>query len=265
PFARAPTNPPFSLMIPQTQTDDYQGPLSVFSCILVYILCRPFNLHQPTINTSVNLPHIRTVRRPLTVGPSDVFTFKMEDKGQVISIKFSADMNVLAIQRTYTSVEFVNYNSGTGLDVVEYSQVCKSKNATIQGFVWIHGNEILLITDHGVELFSVNPAKRSVKALKSLSLGVNWYVYCPRSNMILLSSGTIGNQMQALHITPGNLHKITKFEMEAIPAKPGKLAVSDRDVVLAVLYGTPCIIVLRHQYEANKSISAYVCVYTVHK
>ncbi|XP_074113186.1 regulator of MON1-CCZ1 complex protein bulli [Cotesia typhae] len=198
-------------------------------------------------------------------GPSDVFTFKMEDKGQVISIKFSADMNVLAIQRTYTSVEFVNYNSGTGLDVVEYSQVCKSKNATIQGFVWIHGNEILLITDHGVELFSVNPAKRSVKALKSLSLGVNWYVYCPRSNMILLSSGTIGNQMQALHITPGNLHKITKFEMEAIPAKPGKLAVSDRDVVLAVLYGTPCIIVLRHQYEANKSISAYVCVYTVHK
>lgn len=80
----------------------------------------------------------------------------MEDKGQVISIKFSADMNVLAIQRTYTSVEFVNYNPGTGLDVVEYSQACKSKNATIQGFVWTHGNEILLITDHGVELFSVS-------------------------------------------------------------------------------------------------------------
>lgn len=53
--------------------------------------------------------------------------------------------------------------------------------------------------------------------------------------------------------------------MEAIPPKPGKLAVSERDVALAVLYGTPCIIVLRHQHEANKAVSAYVCVYTVHK
>ncbi|XP_034941931.1 regulator of MON1-CCZ1 complex [Chelonus insularis] len=197
-------------------------------------------------------------------GPNENFFFKMEDKGQVISIKFSPDMSVLAIQRTHTSVEFVNYSPTSGLDAIEYSQACKSKNATIQGFVWTHSNEILIVTDHGVELFSVNPSKRSVKALKSLSLGVNWYVYCPQSSMILLSSGTIGNQMQALHITPGNLHKITKFEMEAGPVKPGKYAVSERDVALTVLYGIPCIIVLRHHYEA-KSLSAYVCIYTVHK
>lgn len=58
--------------------------------------------------------------------------------------------------------------------------------------------------------------KRNVKALKSLSLGVNWYLYSRESSMILLSSGTIGNQMQALHITPGNIHKITKFESKII-------------------------------------------------
>ncbi|KAK0083281.1 hypothetical protein PV325_009042 [Microctonus aethiopoides] len=193
------------------------------------------------------------------------FYFKMEDKGLVMSIKFSPAMNILAIQRTQTSVEFVNYSPTSGLDLIEYSQSCKSKNATIQGFVWTHGNEILLITDHGVELLLVNPAKRNVKALKSLSLGVNWYLYSRESSMILLSSGTIGNQMQALHITPGNIHKITKFEMDATATKPGKLAVSERDVALAVLYGTPCIIVLRHQHDAHRSGSAYVCVYTVHK
>lgn len=135
----------------------------------------------------------------------------------------------------------------------------------------------------------VNPAKRSVRPLKSLSLGVNWYVYCSRSCIVLLSSGTLGNQMQALHVTPGNLHKITKFEseysslsvsnfikwkiiashvisVEATAAKPGKLAVFERDVALAVLYGTPCIIVLRHQPGVNRSLgTAFVCVYTVHK
>lgn len=54
--------------------------------------------------------------------------------------------------------------------------------------------------------------------------------------------------------------------MEHNITKPGKLAVSERDVALAVLYGTPCIILLRHQPGANRSMgSAFVYVYTVHK
>ena len=98
--------------------------------------------------------------------------------------------------------------------------------------------------------------------------------------------------MQALHVTPGNMQKITKFEsksalllflfsiyyislstfcnrilsVEAGTTKPGKLAVSERDVALAVLYGTPRIIVLRHQPGINRSVgSAFVYVYTVQK
>ncbi|XP_018344174.1 PREDICTED: uncharacterized protein C18orf8 [Trachymyrmex septentrionalis] len=202
----------------------------------------------------------------LVKGPDQNLNFRMEDRGPVISIKFSPDMNVLAIQRTNSSVEFVNYSSVSGLDHVEYSQSCKGKSATILGFVWIHGTEILVVTDHGVELFQVNPEKRNVKALKCLSLGINWFVFCPKSYMVLLSSGTVGNQIQALHITPGNLHKLTKFEIEHNVTKPGKLAISERDVALAVLYGTPCIILLRHQPGANRSMgTAFVYVYTVHK
>lgn len=91
----------------------------------------------------------------LVKGPNQNINFRMEDKGPVISIKFSPDMNILAIQRTNISVEFVNYSPTTGLDNIEYSQPCKGKNATIQGFVWTHGNEILLVTDYGVELFQV--------------------------------------------------------------------------------------------------------------
>lgn len=91
----------------------------------------------------------------LVKGPDQNISFRMEDKGPVISIKFSPDMNVLAIQRTNTSVEFINYSPVTGLDNVEYSQACKGKNATILGFVWTHGTEILVVTDHGVELFNV--------------------------------------------------------------------------------------------------------------
>lgn len=202
----------------------------------------------------------------LVKGPNQNLSFRMEDKGPVISIKFSPDMNILAVQHNNSSVEFINYSPVAGLDNIEYSQSCKGKNATILGFVWTHGNEILFVTDYGVELFQVNPEKRNVRFLKCLSLGVNWFVFCPQSYLVLLSSGTVGNQMQTLHVTPGNLHKLTKFEVEVGTAKPGKLAVYERDVALTVLYGIPCIILLRHQPGTNRSTgAASVYVYTVHK
>lgn len=89
-------------------------------------------------------------------GPEHNINFRMDDKGPVISIKFSPDMNILAIQHSVTSVEFINYSPSTSLDGIEYSQACKGKNATILGFVWTHGNEILFVTDHGVELLQVS-------------------------------------------------------------------------------------------------------------
>lgn len=56
------------------------------------------------------------------------------------------------------------------------------------------------------------------------------------------------------------------ISVEHSVTKPGKLAVSERDVALAVLYGTPCIILLRHQPGANRAMgTAFVYVYTVHK
>lgn len=58
----------------------------------------------------------------------------------------------------------------------------------------------------------------------------------------------------------------TIIPVEHSITKPGKLAVSERDVALAVLYGTPCIILLRHHIGANRSMgTAFVYVYTIHK
>ena len=121
--------------------------------------CEFFYFHPDTIINMICIQvfAVRSggVTGVLVKGPDQNLNFRMEDRGPVISIKFSPDMNVLAIQRTNSSVEFVNYSSVSGLDHVEYSQSCKGKSATILGFVWIHGTEILVVTDHGVELFQV--------------------------------------------------------------------------------------------------------------
>ncbi|PNF37761.1 hypothetical protein B7P43_G11318 [Cryptotermes secundus] len=201
-------------------------------------------------------------------GPTEQMTtsFCMEDKGPVMSIKFSPDQQVLAIQRTKTSVEFVNFIGVEGMDSVEYSQSCKGKNTVILGFVWTCNSEIVFITDHGVELFQVVPEKHCLKALKSHSLGVNWHVFCPQSSLLLLSSGTLGNQIQPLHFKPGNIIKLTKFEIElGVVPKPAKLCLLERDVTLAILYGSPSIVVLRHQPRGVAGQGAEVVVYSIQK
>lgn len=64
----------------------------------------------------------------------------MEDRGTVLSIKFSPDYKVLAVQRTNASIELMNFNNDS-LDTIEYSVSCK-KNSSIIGFIWSSGNEL---------------------------------------------------------------------------------------------------------------------------
>lgn len=144
-------------------------------------------------------------------GPSaddTTLSFRMEDHGAVISIKFSLDKRVLAVQRTSTSVEFMNFN-GENIEP-EYSQSCK-KNSNILGFIWTQHNEVAFVTDHGIELYLVIPEKRSLKHLKSTSATVQWFVWCSRNKIALLASAH-GSQLQPVVFKPGTISKLGKVE-----------------------------------------------------
>lgn len=134
--------------------------------------------------------------------------FRMEDHGPVISIKFSLDQKILAVQRTTTSVEFMNFN-GTTVET-EYSQQCK-KNSAIVGFVWSQNNEVAFMTDHSVELYLVIPEKRSLKHLKTLSVTIQWFVWCSVSKTALLASAQ-GSHLQPVVFKPGSISKLPKVE-----------------------------------------------------
>lgn len=145
-------------------------------------------------------------------GPDETkqpLNFRMEDHGPVLSIKFSLDHKVLAVQRTKNSVEFMNFD-GNITPNTEYSQACK-KNSNILGFVWTHTNEIAFITDHGVELYMVIPEKKSLKHLKTTSSTVQWFVWCSMNKIALLASAH-GSQLQPVIFKPGSISKIGKVE-----------------------------------------------------
>lgn len=139
---------------------------------------------------------------------STSINFRMEDRGPVLSIKFSPDHEILAVQRKNNSVEFMNFDGNT-LDT-EYSQCCK-KNFTVLGFVWSSNTEVAFITDHGVELYLVIPEKKSFKHLKTTPATVQWFVWCSLNKVALLASAH-GSHLLPVIIKQGTVNKMTKVE-----------------------------------------------------
>uniref|UniRef100_A0A674GUS4 Regulator of MON1-CCZ1 n=1 Tax=Taeniopygia guttata TaxID=59729 RepID=A0A674GUS4_TAEGU len=164
-------------------------------------------------------------------------SFRMEDKGEVKCIKFSLGNKILAVQRTLKSVDFLNFIPDS--PQLEYTQECKTKNANILGFCWTSSTEIVFITDQGIEFYQVLPEKRTLKLLKNQSINVNWYMYCPESSVILLSTTVLGNVLQPFYFKSGTMSKLSKFEIE-LPAAPksSKLSLSERDIAMATIEGS---------------------------
>ncbi|XP_025914396.1 regulator of MON1-CCZ1 complex isoform X2 [Apteryx rowi] len=187
-------------------------------------------------------------------------SFRMEDKGEVKCIKFSLGNKILAVQRTLKNVDFLNFIPDS--PQLEYTQECKTKNANILGFCWTSSTEIVFITDQGIEFYQVLPEKRSLKLLKNQSINVNWYMYCPESSVILLSTTVLGNVLQPFYFKSGTMSKLSKFEIE-LPAAPksSKLSLSERDIAMATIYGQLYVLFLRHHSRTSNSTGAEVVLY----
>uniref|UniRef100_A0A8C4HIJ0 Mic1 domain-containing protein n=2 Tax=Dicentrarchus labrax TaxID=13489 RepID=A0A8C4HIJ0_DICLA len=195
-------------------------------------------------------------------GPEDKSSvaFRMDDKGEVKCIKFSIGNKILAVQRTSKSVDFINFIPD--YPHTEFTQECKTKNASVLGFCWTNWNEIVFITDQGIEFYQVFPDKRSLKLLKSQSINVNWYQYCPETAVILLSTTVQGNILQPFAFRNGTMSKMSKFEIELpVVPKPAKLSLSERDIAMATIYGQLFVMYLKHHSRTANSPSAEVVLY----
>uniref|UniRef100_A0A4W5NTI2 Regulator of MON1-CCZ1 n=1 Tax=Hucho hucho TaxID=62062 RepID=A0A4W5NTI2_9TELE len=188
------------------------------------------------------------------------FLHRMDDKGEVKCIKFSIGNKILAVQRTPKSVDFISFIPD--YPHLECSQECKMKNASILGFCWTNWNEIIFITDQGIEFYQVLLDKRSLKLLKSQSVNVNWYMYCPETAVILLSTTTQGNVLQPFAFKSGTMSKMPKFEIELpVVPKPAKLNLTERDIAVATIYGQLYVMYLKHHSRTTDSPCAEVVLY----
>ncbi|XP_026882719.2 regulator of MON1-CCZ1 complex isoform X1 [Electrophorus electricus] len=196
-------------------------------------------------------------------GPDDKSSvaFRMEDKGEVKCIKFSLGNKILAVQRNLKSVDFITFIPD--FPHLEFSHECKqTKNASVLGFCWTNWNEIVFVTDQGIEFYQVLHDKRTLKMLKSQSINVNWYIYCPEPAVLLLSTTVQGNVLQPFAFKNGTMSKMPKFEIELpMVPKPAKLNLSERDIAVATIYGQLYVVYLKHHSRTTNSSGAEVVLY----
>ena len=165
------------------------------------------------------------------------YSFRLEDKGAIQSIKFNPDLTVLAIKRTSNSVEFLNFApipqttssssssrlSGTITtttatilqpDAIEYSQLSKTKSSKLYDFNWLSEKEIIFVTDQSIEHYQLSAEKRTLRSLKTYPLqSANWQLFSREMNLLLISAGSpSGNSL-----IPFSFHKNQQQQLIKLP------------------------------------------------
>ncbi|CAF0756856.1 unnamed protein product [Rotaria sp. Silwood1] len=159
------------------------------------------------------------------------YSFRLEDKGAIQSIKFNPDLSVLAIKRNSNSVEFLNFapipqttssprpstSTTTTIlqpDAIEYSQLSKTKSSKLYDFNWLSDKEIVFVTDQSIEHYLLNSEKRTLRPLKHhLVPNTNWQLFSREMNLLLISAGSpSGNSL-----IPFSFHKMQQQQLVKLP------------------------------------------------
>lgn len=179
---------------------------------------------------------------------SEPVSFSLPNQSPIIAIKFSADNNILAIQRTENSLELNAFKNNR---IVAQSTIYyEIKKSILYGFFFISLNELTVITADGVEMFLVNASKKSMKSIKSLSVSSNWFK--SNENIAVLSSNN-GLLLQPLMVkSGGTINKLGSVQMT------DGAAVNERDVNLGTLYGQPALLILRTTKRSILEIWVYL-------
>uniref|UniRef100_A0A034V0V0 Uncharacterized protein C18orf8 n=1 Tax=Bactrocera dorsalis TaxID=27457 RepID=A0A034V0V0_BACDO len=184
-------------------------------------------------------------------GPTEdsVISFCMNDRGTIRSIKFSPDNKILAVQRRENAVEFICFQ---GEQPLLQESIVHQIKALVYGFVWVHTREVAIISNSSIEIFTVIPEKRQLRAVKSLNIGIKWFAWCTVSNIALICS-TDNNSLVPILIKQKSITKLPKLEMGNTNSE-----VQESKVTLGQVYGTMAVFLLQANTEGMMEVEVYL-------
>ncbi|KAI3926945.1 hypothetical protein MKX01_032860 [Papaver californicum] len=157
------------------------------------------------------------------------------EEGPVLSIRYSLDGKVIAIQRSNIEIEFRNRETGKA-----FVQKCKSESESILGFFWTDCPtcDLIVIKTCGLDLCTYEPGLKALRLVDTRKLNVNWYVYTHESRIILLASGMQCNTFTAFQFSSGGVIRLPRFEMAMTKAEANRKPVLyAEDLHIITIYG----------------------------
>lgn len=103
------------------------------------------------------------------------FVYSLPEKRGILRLKFCPTFALLSLQRCEIGIDFVIFKNAQPVDIFSYR--IKNKTAKILDFFWTNVNEIVIVTNAGIEFIQVAPERKLTKILKTYSLTVTWFVY----------------------------------------------------------------------------------------
>ncbi|PIA53167.1 hypothetical protein AQUCO_00900042v1 [Aquilegia coerulea] len=157
------------------------------------------------------------------------------DEGPVLSIRYSLDEKVIAIQRSNHEIQFRNRETGQA-----FSQRCRSDSESILGFFWTDCStcDVIFVKTSGLDLFSYEPQLKALRLVETKKINVSWYVYTHESRMVLLASGMQCKTFSGFQFSSGGIIRLPRFDMAMAKAEANtKPVLAEEDVHIVTIYG----------------------------
>ncbi|PRW59246.1 colon cancer-associated Mic1 [Chlorella sorokiniana] len=169
------------------------------------------------------------LKRDSSAASSTARAFLVSEGPPVRLIRSSLDGSMTALHRSARLVEC--HCHATGCMFVEAAGADKQgrKSAEVQllGFFWT-ASQLVMVTGAGLELHSVHPSRQALRLDATLPLqGVQWYVYSPQTQMVVLGSGSNGAKLQAIQFSRTGVLRLPLLDLTppwGSPIRPGVAA-----------------------------------------
>ncbi|KAH9674023.1 Mic1 domain-containing protein [Citrus sinensis] len=167
---------------------------------------------------------------PLATSTSDSIP-----EGPILSIRFSLDTKLIAIQRSSSEIQFWIRETSEA-----FSHRCRSDSENILGFFWTDCPlcDFVVVKNSGLDLFAYDSVAKSLDLVEMRKLNVCWYVYTHESRLVLLASGMQCRTFTGFQLSSAGIVRLPKFDMAmAKPEANSKPVLAAEDVYIVTVYG----------------------------
>ncbi|KAH9622123.1 hypothetical protein KSS87_003687 [Heliosperma pusillum] len=156
-------------------------------------------------------------------------------EGPVLSVRYSLDSKVLAIQRSNHEIQFWDKERGN-----TFCHYCRNESEKILGFFWTDcpTSNFVLVKTSGMDLLTCDSESKSLRLIESKHVNVSWYVYTHESRLLLLASGMQCKSFLGFQLSSAGIIRLPKFDMlMAKPETNHKPDLAAEDVHVITVYG----------------------------